>query len=293
MGILDGTLVAKQIKDDLKSQIDKMGRKPRLAVCLVGNDPASKVYVSGKQKACAAIGIETELRLFDKDVGDCELIEWICEKNECPDTSGILIQLPLPESFDRNFIFSRLDPAKDVDCFHPANRGLLDLSEPRFLPCTPAGIIEILNFYEIPIKGSHVVIVNRSIVVGQPLAILLSQNTSLGNATVTLCHEYTRGIGEICRSADILVTAVGKRPSFILSADMVKCGAVVIDVGITRQGGKITGDADFENVSKKTSWITPVPGGVGPLTICFLMKNVLKAHENQSHEHRLSHKRQS
>ncbi len=283
--ILDGKLVAQHIKEDLKRKIATFPTRFWLWVCQVGDDPASDVYIAGKRKACAEVGIESDLRKFPADTPQREVIKWIAEINKEGPHVGILIQLPLPSHYDRNYVLECMNPYKDVDCFHPINQGLLLSGSPRFIPCTPAGIVEILKFYKIPIKGANVVIINRSIVVGQPLALLLSQNTEHGNATVTLCHEYTRNIEEICLKADIIVTAVGNRPElgrekpFLLKADMVREGAVVVDVGISRVGKKIFGDVDFDEVSKKASWITPVPGGVGPCTVAMLLKNTVQAYE--------------
>lgn len=279
--ILDGKIVAKKVKEDLKKRIIK---PVSLSVFLIGEDPASEIYIANKRKACEEVGIESELQKFSADTKQSKIIDALKQV----ESDGVLVQLPLPLCFDRNSILKAIDPCKDVDCFHPENCGLLMQGSPRFVPCTPAGIVEILKFYKIPIKGANVVIINRSIVVGQPLSLLLAQNASYlssmlsqdaehANATVTLCHEHTKNLGDICRNADIIVTAVGKRPKFSLSADMVKSGAVVIDVGISRIDGKIKGDAE-EDVLKK-AWVTPSIGGVGPCTVAMLLRNTVEAWE--------------
>lgn len=280
--ILNGKVVSGLIKEGLKKRISKV-YPPVLAVCLVGEDPASKVYVTNKYKACEEVGIKGIGAEFPEDTSQKHILNLIDSWNKSKEVNGILVQLPLPPHIDKNVILQRIDPRKDVDCFHPENQGLLMAGQPRFLPCTPSGIVEIFKYYDIPVKGSNVVIVNRSIVVGKPLAMLLSQDSEWGNATITLCHEHTKDIDKICRSADILVTAVGKRPYFKLSADMVEKHQVIIDVGINRMcidgKNKIIGDVDFDEVSQKVSSITPCPGGVGPLTIACLLRNTLQAAE--------------
>jgi len=276
--LLDGKLVAEAIKKQLISRI----KQPLvLAVFLIGDDPASRVYVSHKQKACREVGIETILHEFPNNTSLEEVLHWINWANNEPTVAGILVQLPLPDGLDTNFILNRINPLKDVDCFNPANQGLLMSGVPRFKPCTPAGIVELFKHYDIDTKGKHVCIINNTIVVGQPLATMLSQE---GKATVTMCHEHTRNILVDGKSkhpsylADIVITAVGK-PNFRLTGDMVSKGAVVVDVGIYREGKKIRGDAVFEEVSEKASWITPVPGGVGPMTIAMLLSNTVQAME--------------
>lgn len=272
--ILDGKIVAEKLKQRTKHQIGLFPVQITLAVCLVGDDPASVVYVNNKRKACEGIGIKGIVQTFPSSTSQRIVTDWIRWANESKEVTGILVQLPLPEEFDRLRVLRSINPLKDVDCFHPENQGLLMSGSPRFKPCTPDGIMKILEHYDIETKGKHIVIINRSIVVGQPLASLLSQE---GNATVTMCHEYTKDIQDITKTADIIITAVGK-PGFRLSADMVSYNQVVIDVGIYRENGKIRGDSVFEEVSQIVRAITPVPGGVGPVTIAMLLNNTAKAY---------------
>jgi methylenetetrahydrofolate dehydrogenase (NADP+)/methenyltetrahydrofolate cyclohydrolase len=272
--ILDGKIVAERLKQQTKHLIELLGHKITLAVCLVGEDPASAVYVNNKRKACEEIGIRGLVQTFSSDTPQRLVDDWIRWANDRKEVTGILVQLPLPNHFDRLRVLRSVSPSKDVDCFHPENQGLLMSGSPRFKPCTPSGIMQILEHYDIETKGKHVVIINRSIVVGQPLASLLSQE---GNATVTMCHEHTKNIQDITKTADIIITAVGK-PDFRLSADMVSYDQVVIDVGIYRENGKIRGDSVFEEVSQIVRAITPVPGGVGPVTIAMLLNNTAKAY---------------
>jgi methylenetetrahydrofolate dehydrogenase (NADP+) / methenyltetrahydrofolate cyclohydrolase len=275
--ILDGKVVAAKIKEDLQRRINKYSR-PHLGVCLVGSDPASEIYVNNKRKACDEVGIKHWFRHFSANVDSDEVIEWLEYWNQDQLPHGILVQLPLPPMCNKNTILRHIAPHKDVDCFHPENQGLLMTGQPRFLPCTPAAILEILKYYDIRPQGKNVVIVNRTIVVGQPLTSLLTQDTEWGNATVTVCHEYTKDIKKVCLDADIIITAVGK-PNYRLTADMVKEGATIIDVGIFREGKKIRGDAVFEEVAQKAAFITPVPGGVGPCTVAMLLYNTMAAME--------------
>ncbi len=271
--ILNGNLIASRIKEEIRYRI--RNQKPILAICLVGDDPASEVYVNRKCKTCDEVGITYDLKKFPSQVSSQKIVEWIVDQK----SDGIIVQLPLPNHLDKNFILKHINPNKDVDCFHPENQGLLMTGQPRFLPCTAAGISEIFKYYDIKPKGKNIVLVNRSLVVGQPLVSILTQDHEWGNATVTVCHEYTKDIKKVCLGADIIITAVGK-PNFRLTEEMVSEGTVVIDVGIFREGKKIRGDCVFEEVSQKASWITPVPGGVGPVTVAMLLKNTVEAMEN-------------
>jgi len=255
---------------------------PHLAAVLVGNNGASETYVASKVKACQEVGFKSTLIRLEEDISELKLLDVIIDLNRDPDVHGILVQLPLPKHISEEEVINAIDPGKDVDGFHPNNIGRMILGHPSFIPATPYGIMLLLEHYKIETKGKHAVVVGRSNIVGRPISILLSENKAYGNCTVTICHSHTKNISEICRSADIIVAALG-RPNFV-TADMVQQGAVVIDVGITRvpdatkkSGYRITGDVDFENVSPKCSFITPVPGGVGPMTIAALMKNTFKA----------------
>ena len=278
--IIDGKALAKKTRENLKLECDELKKNgiiPKLAVIMVGNNPASKVYVKNKSRACNEVGIEYQEYLLDEDIKQSELLELIKKLNEDNTVNGILLQSPLPEHLDINEAFRKIDYRKDVDGFNPVNVGRLALGQDCFVSCTPYGIIKMLEEYNIPIEGKRAVIIGRSNIVGKPLIqCLLSKN-----ATVTICHSKTKNIKDITKEADIVVTALGK-PNF-LKADMVKDGATVIDVGINRlKNGKITGDVDFDEVSKKTSFITPVPGGVGPMTIAMLMNNIVKATKDQN-----------
>jgi methylenetetrahydrofolate dehydrogenase (NADP+)/methenyltetrahydrofolate cyclohydrolase len=277
-----GKEVAEKIKAQVKAEIEECYLYPRLAVVVVGNDPASKIYVNNKKKACEQVGIESLECYFKEDVTEDVLIQFIHELNENPCVSGILVQLPLPQHLDAKKIFENIDPVKDVDCFTSINTGKLWLGEYDLAPCTAMGIIEMLDYYNIDVAGKHCVIVGRSNIVGKPVAALMLER----NATVTVCHSKTQNLSDITRKADILIVAVGK-PGFI-TWGMVKDGAVVIDVGINRdENGKLCGDVAFdrtpddgEGVADKASYITPVPGGVGPMTVAILMKNTLIAAKN-------------
>ena len=245
---------------------------PGLAVVIVGDDPASRVYVNNKKKACEAVGFVSEEYALPAETTQEELLALVETLNNKPDISGILVQLPLPKHLDDKAVIAAINPQKDVDAFHAVNVGKIMLGEYDFLPCTPAGVMEMLHSYQIPVEGRECVVIGRSNIVGKPMAMLLLHE----NGTVTICHSRTKNLAEVCRRADILVAAVGI-PKFV-KADMVKEGAVVIDVGMDRdENGKLCGDVDFENVKEKCSFITPVPGGVGPMTIATLMKNTLKA----------------
>lgn len=275
MELIDGKELAKKIRANLKTEVDKLKQQgiiPKLAVIMVGDDKASSVYVRNKSRACNEIGIEFEEFLKGQDTTQEELLSLIQELNKREDVHGILLQSPIPQHLDIREAFNLIDYKKDVDGFNPVNVGRLSIGEDAFISCTPHGVIRMLEEYNIPIEGKRAVIIGRSNIVGKPLIqCLLSKN-----ATVTVCHSKTQNIGEITKEADVLIAALG-RPKFV-KEDMVKPGAVVIDVGINRNDeGKLVGDVDFENVAKKASYITPVPGGVGPMTIAMLMENVVKA----------------
>ncbi len=277
--IIDGKLVSASVKASVKEVVRALNEKNvkvTLAVILVGENPASLVYVNNKQKTCKELGIESRSIVLPADYGQENLLELIRDLNADAEINGILCQLPLPDGYNESEVIAAIDPAKDVDAFHPINVGHIVSGDYKFLPCTPAGIMEMLNYYDVDVTGKHCVVIGRSNIVGKPMSMLLLNK----NGTVTVCHSKTKGLDEICRQADILVAAVG-RPNFV-TADMVKDGAIVIDVGINRVDGKLVGDVDFENVSRKTSLITPVPGGVGPMTIAMLMQNTVAAAISQS-----------
>ena len=279
MELINGKELAKKIRGELKLEVDNLrkdGIIPKLAVIMVGNDKASEVYVRNKSKACNEIGIEFEEFLLDSNIKQEELIELIKKLNNRKDVHGILLQSPIPEHLNIREAFDTIDYRKDVDGFNPINIGKLAIGEDAFVSCTPYGVIKMLEEYNIPIEGKRAVIIGRSNIVGKPLIQCLLNK----NATVTICHSRTKNIDEITKEADILIAALGK-PKFV-KGNMVKENAVVIDVGINRnEEGKLVGDVDFENVSKKASYITPVPGGVGPMTIAMLMNNVVKAAKQQ------------
>ena len=276
--IIDGKALAKKIRAELKLEVDELKKKginPKLAVIMVGEDKASKVYVKNKSKACEEIGVEFEEFLLKEDTKMEELLSLIDELNNRADVHGILLQSPIPKHLNINKAFNAIDYRKDVDGFNPINVGKLVIGEDCFISCTPLGVIKMLEEYGIDIEGKNAVVIGRSNIVGKPLAQCLLAK----NATVTICHSRTKNIHEITNNADILVAALGK-PGYIKS-HMVKEDAVVIDVGINRTDeGKLVGDVDFETVSQKASYITPVPGGVGPMTIAMLMNNVVKAAKN-------------
>ncbi len=269
--ILDGKALSAKIKENLAEEIKEKGIKPGLAVIIVGNDPASRVYVNNKKKACEVCGIYSEEHALPESTTEEELLSLIDSLNKRSDIHGILVQLPLPKGIDSEKVLLAIDHRKDVDAFHPVNVGKIMIGDYDFLPCTPAGVMELIHLTGIEVSGKECVVVGRSNIVGKPQAMLLLHE----NGTVTVCHSRTKNLAEVCRRADILVAAVGK-PRFI-TADMVKDGAVVIDVGMNRVDGKLCGDVDFDEVSKKASAITPVPGGVGPMTIAMLMKNTVRA----------------
>ncbi len=275
--ILDGKAVSVDLKNEIRDKVlsfkQKNGIIPKLTVILVGNDPASAVYVRNKNKACEYVGIESGIITYPEDVPEKDILDRIDQLNNDTSVSGILVQLPLPRALDEKKIILSIRPEKDVDCFNPFNVGLLyHPGNDTFLPCTPNGIIRIIDYYGISLKGKNAVVVGRSDIVGKPMAMMLLAR----DATVTVCHSKTVDLKQHTSCADILIAAVG-RPGFI-TADMVKPGAVVIDVGINRTGdGKLVGDVDFDTVKNVASYITPVPGGVGPMTVAVLMENTLKA----------------
>lgn len=275
--ILNGRDISSEIRGMLKKKVDELklnGINPGLAVILVGNDPASRIYVNNKKKACEEIGIRSFEYILPEETSECELIQLVETLNKDRSVHGILVQLPLPKHMDTDNVLLRISPDKDVDCFHPFNVGRVMIGDYYFLPCTPAGIMELLSRTGISLEGKECVVVGRSNIVGKPMAMLLLHS----NATVTICHSKTRNLKEICKKADVLVVAVGK-PRFI-NAEYVKEGAVVIDVGINRlESGKVCGDVDFDSVAGKASYITPVPGGVGPMTITMLLKNTIMSAE--------------
>jgi methylenetetrahydrofolate dehydrogenase (NADP+)/methenyltetrahydrofolate cyclohydrolase len=286
MKILDGQVVSKAIKDELKIKVAQLiaeGKKvPHLAAVLVGSNGASETYVGSKVKTCEEIGFGSTLIRLDEDISEFKLLATIEDLNNDPDIDGILVQLPLPKHISDEKVINTIIPSKDVDGFHPVSVGKMVQNLPTFVPATPHGIMLMLEYYKIETKGKHAVVIGRSNIVGRPMSVLLSANTNPGNCTVTICHSHTKNLNELCLEADIIVAALG-RPEFV-TADMVKEGAVVIDVGITRvadatkkRGYAIKGDVQFDTVSPKCSYITPVPGGVGPMTIAALMKNTYRA----------------
>lgn len=288
MTIIDGKKTAADIKAEIAEEVKKIeeagGRKPHLAAILVGHDGGSETYVANKVKACEACGFQSTLIRFEDDVTEQRLLQEIERLNGDEGVDGFIVQLPLPRHIDEQKIIRAIDPSKDVDGFHPINVGCMSVGLPGFVSATPAGIIELLRRYDVPTRGRHAVVLGRSNIVGKPMATLLMQKANPGNCTVTVCHSATPNIKEICRQADIIVAALGQ-PGFV-TEDMVKPGATVIDVGTTRvpdasrkSGFRLSGDVDFENVAPKCEFITPVPGGVGPMTICSLMMNTLKAYK--------------
>lgn len=277
--IIDGKELSKKIRNELKLESEKLkkeGINPKLAVILVGNDPASKVYVRNKSKACDEVGIEYEEFLLDETITQEELIKLIEELNNRKDIHGILLQSPIPKNLNINEAFEKISYKKDVDGFNPINVGKLSIGQDAFISCTPYGVIKMFEEYNIDLEGKEVVILGRSNIVGKPLI----QCCLNKNATVTVCHSRTKNLSEITKRADVVISAIGK--SKFVKKEMIKDGAVIIDVGINRgKDGKLTGDVDFENVKEIASYITPVPGGVGPMTITMLMNNVIKAAKNQ------------
>ncbi|MFL9844877.1 bifunctional 5,10-methylenetetrahydrofolate dehydrogenase/5,10-methenyltetrahydrofolate cyclohydrolase [Flavobacterium rhizosphaerae] len=288
MQILDGKKISEDIKNEIAAEVAKMkqnGEKvPHLAAVLVGNDGASLTYVGSKVKSCEKVGFESTLIKLPSTISEIELLKKIEELNQDDNIDGFIVQLPLPSQIDEQKVLMAIDPSKDVDGFHPENFGKMALDMTTFIPATPFGILTLLERYNVQTAGKHTVVIGRSHIVGRPMSILMGRKGFPGNSTVTLTHSHTKNISQITTQADIIITALGV-PNY-LKAEMVKDDVVVIDVGITRvpdenseKGYKITGDVDFENVSKKASYITPVPGGVGPMTIAMLLKNTLLARE--------------
>ena len=286
MIIIDGKKVAAGLKSQIRDEVIRRNplgfKQPHLAAILVGNDGGSETYVAAKVKDCHEVGFQSTLIRFTETISESELLGAVNQLNQDPSVDGFIVQMPLPNQINENRIIEAIDPSKDVDGFHPVNIGKMALGIPSFLPATPSGILQLIEFYHIETSGRHCVIIGRSNIVGTPLSILLSRKSKPGNCTVTLCHSSTTGLKELCLQADIIVAALGK-PGF-LKGDMVKDGAVVIDVGttripseITKSGWKLSGDVDYAEVSPKCSYITPVPGGVGPMTRIVLLQNTLKA----------------
>jgi methylenetetrahydrofolate dehydrogenase (NADP+)/methenyltetrahydrofolate cyclohydrolase len=288
MILLDGKKTANDIKNEIAIKVASLvaggGKKPHLAAILVGGDGASETYVNAKVKACNKVGFDSTLVRFNADVSEEELLAEVKKINNNSDIDGLIVQLPLPAHIDEMKVTETINPIKDVDGFHPANIGRMALNLPTYLPATPAGILELLERYKIETSGKHCVVIGRSHIVGSPMSILMARNNNPGNCTVTLTHSRTQNLKEITKTADILIVALGKAE--FVTADMVKDGVCIIDVGITRvksnktkSGWKLLGDVAFDEVSKKSSFITPVPGGVGPMTIAMLLKNTLVSTE--------------
>ena len=286
MQLIDGKKTSAEIKKEIAAEVESMTargiRRPHLAAILVGHDGGSETYVANKVKSCAECGFTSTLLRFEDDITEQQLLAEVAKLNENPDIDGFIVQLPLPAHIDEQKVIEAVSPDKDVDGFHPVNVGRLSIGLPGFKSATPAGIIELLRRYGISTRGKHVVVIGRSNIVGKPIAPLLMQKGNTGDATVTVCHSHTQNLKDIVRSADIIIAALGK-PGFV-TADMVKDGATVIDVGTTRvpdasrkSGFRLCGDVDFDNVAPKCEFITPVPGGVGPMTIVSLMLNTLQA----------------
>jgi len=273
--IIDGKAISEKLREEIKGSVDELlerGLKPGLAVVIVGDDPASRTYVNNKKKACAQVGIYSEEHALPAETTQEQLIALVRELNSRDDIHGILVQLPLPRHIDEEAVIAAISPKKDVDAFHAENVGHIMIGDYKFLPCTPAGVMELLRETGIEIKGKECVVIGRSNIVGKPMAMLLLHQ----HGTVTICHSRTRDLAEVTRRADILVVAIGKAK--FITADMVKPGAVVIDVGMDRdENGKLCGDVDFASVSEVAGYITPVPGGVGPMTITMLLKNTVTA----------------
>ena len=288
MILLDGKKTANDIKNEIAIKVASLvaggGKKPHLAAILVGSDGASETYVNAKVKACNKVGFDSTLVRFNADVSEEELLAEVKKINKNSDIDGLIVQLPLPAHIDEMKVTETINPIKDVDGFHPANIGRMALNLPTYLPATPAGILELLERYKIETSGKHCVVIGRSHIVGSPMSILMARNNNPGNCTVTLTHSRTQNLKEITKTADILIVALGKAE--FVTADMVKDGVCIIDVGITRvksdttkSSWKLLGDVAFDEVSKKSSFITPVPGGVGPMTIAMLLKNTLVSTE--------------
>ncbi|MFK7766328.1 MAG: bifunctional 5,10-methylenetetrahydrofolate dehydrogenase/5,10-methenyltetrahydrofolate cyclohydrolase [Mariniblastus sp.] len=287
--ILDGKGISKQIQAETKVKVAEFveagNQQPTLAAVLVGEDPASQVYVRNKERACARVGIGSELHRMPDDVTTDDVLEKVDQLNKAANINGILVQLPLPPQVDSRLVLDAIDPNKDVDAFHPHNVGLISQGRPKFLPCTPHGIVQMLKRCGVTTTGKHVCVIGRSDIVGKPMAMMLAQKDSglgpeMANATVTLCHSRTANLKEIATSADILIAAIG-RPNFV-TADMIKPGAAVVDVGINRTDDGLVGDVDFDAALNVAGHLTPVPGGVGPLTVTMLLENTLMAAKIQS-----------
>ena len=288
MTILDGKKTSNDIKDEIAHEVNSIisngDRPPHLAAVIVGNDGASLTYVGSKVRACEKVGFDSTLVSLDDSISEKELLDKVYELNNDKKIDGYIVQLPLPEHIDTQKVLLAVDPKKDVDGFHPVNFGRMALNLPTFISATPNGIMELLKRYEVPTEGKNTIVIGRSDIVGKPVSILMGLKTNPGNSTVTLAHSRTKNIEVLIKQADIVISALGV-PDFI-KEHMIKEGATVIDVGITRveddsqKGYKIVGDVDYENVSKKSSFITPVPGGVGPMTIAMLLKNTLQAYKN-------------
>ena len=273
---MDGILVSNVVKDKLKTEISLLseyGVYPCLATILVGNDPASITYINNKQKTAKSIGIRTLDYRLDEKTSQGELSELVKKLNDDKNVHGILIQLPLKEHLDKFYILNLIDPCKDVDGLTFVNSGLLQNDRPKLVPCTPMGVMELLNFYNINLDGIIVSIINRSSLVGKPLSSLLLKK----NSTVIICHSRTKNLDKLLKTSDMIITAIGNRNNFELNGDMVKENSIIIDIGTSRVNGKLLGDVDFDTVKEKADYITPVPGGVGPMTISMLLKNTVKA----------------
>ncbi|MDP5171852.1 MAG: bifunctional 5,10-methylenetetrahydrofolate dehydrogenase/5,10-methenyltetrahydrofolate cyclohydrolase [Bacteroidia bacterium] len=294
MELLDGKMVSLTIKDELRREVQRLldsgKRPPHLAVILVGDDPASRTYVKGKLQSCEYVGFSSTLKRLPASITEEELLHQVRRFNDDPDVDGIIVQMPLPDHITPQRVTQTILPSKDVDGFHPVNVGLMTLNFPCLMPATPSGILELLDRYNIPTKGKHCVVVGRSRIVGRPTSIMMSRGGQPGEATVTLCHKFTppEMLRQLCPLADIVIVAVGK-PNLI-TADMIKEGAVVIDVGINRvedptrkAGFRLVGDVAFDEVSQKASFITPVPGGVGPMTVSILLRNTLEGYLRHHH----------
>ena len=288
MTILDGKKTSNDIKEEIANEVNSIisngDRPPHLAAVIVGNDGASLTYVGSKVRACEKVGFDSTLVSLEDSISEQELLDKVYELNNDKKIDGYIVQLPLPEHIDTQKVLLAVDPKKDVDGFHPVNFGRMALNLPTFISATPNGIMELLKRYEVPTEGKNTIVIGRSDIVGKPVSILMGLKTNPGNSTVTLAHSRTKNIEDLIKQADIVISALGV-PDFI-KEHMIKEGATVIDVGITRveddsqKGYKIVGDVDYENVSKKSSFITPVPGGVGPMTIAMLLKNTLQAYKN-------------
>jgi methylenetetrahydrofolate dehydrogenase (NADP+)/methenyltetrahydrofolate cyclohydrolase len=274
--LLDGKALAAKIKEGIKKRVSEMKKKPGLAVVLVGDDPASQVYVSGKEKACELVGFVSKKIVLEANISQAELLKVVDELNQDSEIHGFIVQLPLPEHIDEHLIIDGILAAKDADGFSPVNMGNLLVGKNLIVPATPKGIMRLLEEYKIDLEGKNAVVIGRSNIVGKPISLLLQQK----HATVTMCHSRTKDLKEITKKADVIIAAVGKAK--LVTKDMVKKGAVVVDVGMNRdENDKLCGDVDFDNVKEVASYITPVPGGVGPLTIAMLLENTLECYERQ------------